>query len=112
MNKIKLCLMNKLIIKLLEYQETIIMVKNLTYTQDILLVMIVDTCKLVKIIINASMDAAISILSKRDPVFIYFKMFKNLLIRFSLFKLVSAIKKNFANKIKLLYMQLSQSFFG
>lgn len=100
--------MNKLIIKLLEYQKMHIMAKSLIYTQVILLEMIVGTCKLVKIIINVSIGVAISILSRRDPIFIYYKILKNPLIKFSLWKLVSVIKKNFVNKIKLLCMQLSQ----
>jgi hypothetical protein len=46
------------------------MVKNLMFLLAILLVMIADICKLVKIIINASMGVAISILSRKDPIFI------------------------------------------
>jgi hypothetical protein len=76
--------MNKLIIKLLEYQKMHIMAKSLIYTQAILLVMIVDICNLVKIIINANMGVAISIPSRRDLIFIYFKMLKKPLIKFSL----------------------------
>ena len=80
MNKIKQCSMNKSKIKLLEYQKMLNMVKSLIYTQAILSEIIVDTCKLVKIIINVSMGVAISILSRRDQILNYYKMLKRSLI--------------------------------
>jgi len=72
--------MNKSKIKLLEYQRMLNMVKSLIYTQVILLEIIEDTCKLVKIIINVSMGVAISILSRRDQMLNQYKMLKKSLI--------------------------------
>jgi len=72
--------MNKSKIKLLEYQRMLNTVKSLIYTQVILLEIIEDTCKLVKIIINVSMGVAILILSRRDQMLNQYKMLKKSLI--------------------------------